>query len=496
MSAKLRSQPIPVVPHTRIEEESDLDKIYHRVKTLGKGGFGVVYKAVHRQSGRHWAIKIIHKEKAGSSAIRNLEREVNIMKMVQHEHIVKLHEVYETSKQMYLVMELCDGGEILIDLKNRGSYTENQTRTIMKRLASAVAYLDDHNIVHRDLKLANILLKKSGDERSLNIKVSDFGLACIVLDQSGYAMMQTTCGTPLYMAPEVINDLGYTRKCDVWSIGVIMYMLLCGEGPFIADDEDKLFELIKKGEITFNQPIWKTVSDSAKELLQRILCVNTAKRYTAKEILNHSWITGSEGSDGPTALELMRIMNEEKKTVEQDNSPSEYNESKENQEVGVTFSREGIAPNKINPDYQNGLSVESFSAMQRASSTPSNLNNVGKTPQSPPIAIRSPTINTQISNQSNRIGSNARKTGRSVSSGGKARNNGAIDKHGVESARSHSFAYVPNTKQAESHRRLNIPPNSITRSNSNPPQMRGYTRINSPSSTVPKLPPVSSVRKR
>ncbi|EDV26912.1 uncharacterized protein TRIADDRAFT_49991 [Trichoplax adhaerens] len=291
MSAKLRSQPIPVVPHTRIEEESDLDKIYHRVKTLGKGGFGVVYKAVHRQSGRHWAIKIIHKEKAGSSAIRNLEREVNIMKMVQHEHIVKLHEVYETSKQMYLVMELCDGGEILIDLKNRGSYTENQTRTIMKRLASAVAYLDDHNIVHRDLKLANILLKKSGDERSLNIKVSDFGLACIVLDQSGYAMMQTTCGTPLYMAPEVINDLGYTRKCDVWSIGVIMYMLLCGEGPFIADDEDKLFELIKKGEITFNQPIWKTVSDSAKELLQRILCVNTAKRYTAKEILNHSWIT-------------------------------------------------------------------------------------------------------------------------------------------------------------------------------------------------------------
>ncbi|XP_077625303.1 serine/threonine-protein kinase 33 isoform X2 [Crocuta crocuta] len=248
---------------------------------------------------------------AGSSAVKLLEREVNILKSVKHEHIIHLEQVFETPKKMYLVMELCEDGELKEILDRKGHFSENETRWIIQSLASAIAYLHNKDIVHRDLKLENIMVKSSfiddNNEMNLNIKVTDFGLAVKKQGRSE-AMLQTTCGTPIYMAPEVINAHDYSQQCDIWSIGVIMYILLYGEPPFLASSEEKLFELIRKGELHFEDPVWDSISDCAKSVLKQLMKVDPAHRITAKELLDNQWLTGNILSSArPTnVLEMMK----------------------------------------------------------------------------------------------------------------------------------------------------------------------------------------------
>uniref|UniRef100_A0A8D2L6H1 Serine/threonine kinase 33 n=1 Tax=Varanus komodoensis TaxID=61221 RepID=A0A8D2L6H1_VARKO len=269
-------------------------QIYSFGRKLGQGSFGVVIEATHKETGIKWAIKKVNREKAGSSAVKLLEREVSILKRVNHEHIIHLEEVFETPKRMYLVMELCEDGELKEILQKKGQFTENETRHIIQSLASAIAYLHRKDIVHRDLKLENILVKSSDideeNEIKLNIKVTDFGLAVQKMGGSE-SMFQSTCGTPIYMAPEVISAHDYSQQCDVWSIGVIMYMLLCGEPPFIASSEEKLFEVIKKGDLHFKHSTWESIGETAKNVLQLLLKVDPAHRITANELLDSQWIT-------------------------------------------------------------------------------------------------------------------------------------------------------------------------------------------------------------
>ncbi|XP_057408190.1 serine/threonine-protein kinase 33 isoform X4 [Balaenoptera acutorostrata] len=214
-------------------------------------------------------------------------------------------------QKMYLVMELCEDGELKEILDRKGHFSENETRWIIRSLASAIAYLHNKDIVHRDLKLENIMVKSSfidaNDEMNLNIKVTDFGLAVKKQGRSE-AMLQTTCGTPIYMAPEVINAHDYSQQCDIWSIGVIMYILLCGEAPFMASSEEKLFELIRKGELHFKDSVWDSISDSAKSVLKQLMKVDPAHRITAKELLDNQWLTGNILSSArPTnVLEMMK----------------------------------------------------------------------------------------------------------------------------------------------------------------------------------------------
>uniref|UniRef100_A0A670XTH7 Serine/threonine kinase 33 n=1 Tax=Pseudonaja textilis TaxID=8673 RepID=A0A670XTH7_PSETE len=214
-------------------------------------------------------------------------------KRVNHEHIIHLEEVFETPKRVYLIMELCEDGELKEILQRKGQFSENETRHIIQSLASAIAYLHKKDIVHRDLKLENILVKSSDideeNEMKLNIKVTDFGLAVQKMGGSE-SMFQSTCGTPIYMAPEVIFAHDYSQQCDVWSIGVIMY-ILSGEPPFMASSEEKLFEVIKKGDLHFKQPIWQTVNKAAKNILRLLLKVDPAHRITANELLDCQWIT-------------------------------------------------------------------------------------------------------------------------------------------------------------------------------------------------------------
>nr|XP_020645548.1 serine/threonine-protein kinase 33 isoform X1 [Pogona vitticeps]XP_020645549.1 serine/threonine-protein kinase 33 isoform X1 [Pogona vitticeps]XP_020645550.1 serine/threonine-protein kinase 33 isoform X1 [Pogona vitticeps]XP_020645551.1 serine/threonine-protein kinase 33 isoform X1 [Pogona vitticeps] len=283
------------IPHTRIDDGAAIQEIYSFGRKLGQGSFGVVIEVTHKETGIKWAIKKVNREKAGSSAVKLLEREVSILKAVNHEHIIHLEEVFETPKRVYLVMELCEDGELKEILQRRGQFTENETRHIIQSLASAIAYLHRKDIVHRDLKLENILVKSSDideeNEMKLNIKVTDFGLAVQKMGGSE-SMFQSTCGTPIYMAPEVISAHDYSQQCDVWSIGVIMYMLLCGDPPFIGSSEEKLFEIIKKGDLQFKHSVWESVSEAARNVLQLLLKVDPAHRITANELLDCQWITG------------------------------------------------------------------------------------------------------------------------------------------------------------------------------------------------------------
>ncbi|XP_071942026.1 serine/threonine-protein kinase 33-like [Antedon mediterranea] len=305
------------IAHTRIEDESVIEKTYAFGNKVGAGSFGVVIEAMQINRDKKVAIKIINKEKAGSSAVKLLEREVGIMKIVKHQYIVHLKEVYETSKKMYLVMEFCGEGDLQRMLDNSKTFSETDTQTIVKRLSSAVAYLHKNDIVHRDIKLENILLSKDHDnpEDKLNIKLSDFGLSIVKGGVGSDAMMQTMCGTPIYMAPEVINNQGYSQQCDVWSIGVIAYLLISGAPPFNGRDEESLYTAIRKGEVEFSGPIWQDVSEEAKNAIQGLTKLDPAHRLTANELLNHPWMLGEKlkGNERTNVLEMMKQMMLEEK---------------------------------------------------------------------------------------------------------------------------------------------------------------------------------------
>nr|XP_031315952.1 serine/threonine-protein kinase 33 isoform X3 [Camelus dromedarius] len=313
------------VPHIRMDDGAAIQEIYTFGRILGQGSFGMVIEAIDKETETKWAIKKVNKEKAGRSAVKLLEQEVNILKSVKHQHIIHLEQVFETPKKMYLVMELCEDGELKEILDRKGHFSENETKWIIRSLASAIAYLHNKDIVHRDLKLENIMVKSSfidgNDEMNLNIKVTDFGLAVKKQGRSE-AMLQTTCGTPIYMAPEVINAHDYSQQCDIWSIGVIMYILLCGEPPFMASSEEKLFELIRKGELNFKKSVWDSISDSAKSVLKQLMKVDPAHRITAKELLDNQWLT-------PTVYEKTFSVPSKKENMDDlDTSYSSYTSSR------------------------------------------------------------------------------------------------------------------------------------------------------------------------
>ncbi|KAM9817677.1 serine/threonine-protein kinase 33 [Neosynchiropus ocellatus] len=298
------------VPHIRLGTDADLKNLYTYGRKLGQGSFGVVYEATHNETGTEWAIKEVRRPEPGSSKVKLLEQEIKILKQVNHPHIIHLKEVYETAKKIYLVTELCVGGELRHLLQRKKLFTEDETRQIISSLAHAIVYLHKRDIVHRDLKLENILVKNSlnEDDRSrINIKVTDFGLAIKTGGVGIENMMRDACGTLTYMAPEMMSGRGYSHLCDVWSVGVIMHTLLCGEPPFVCKTKTTLLEVIMKEEVKYHGPVWTAVSRSAKDLLSSLLKVDPGYRMSANQLLENPWITGDVNCPAlPTnVLELM-----------------------------------------------------------------------------------------------------------------------------------------------------------------------------------------------
>mmetsp|Transcript_4013 Transcript_4013/g.7750 ORF Transcript_4013/g.7750 Transcript_4013/m.7750 type:complete len:463 (-) Transcript_4013:266-1654(-) len=282
-------------------EKKDVKTKYDLKGTLGEGSFAVVKKGVNKITGEEFAIKVIDKKSLGSdsSSESDMENEIDILCKINHRNIVQLFEIYETPSYLYLVMELVTGGELFDSVVEKGFYSEKDAAEVMRDVVLAIQYLHSKNVVHRDLKPEN-LLYSTNDEATRIIKVADFGLAK-VFDTSGTPdmTMVTTCGTPGYVAPEVLKGGGYGKAVDLWSVGVILYILLCGFPPFYNENTSMLFEQIMEGDFDFPSPYWDDISDSAKSLVKGLLTVDAKKRLTCEECLEHPWLKGLTANAAP-----------------------------------------------------------------------------------------------------------------------------------------------------------------------------------------------------
>jgi len=264
----------------RIEDKYDLGKV------IGRGAFSEVKEGTRKQNGKKYAVKCISKKLIDKKELALLEREIDIMKKLQHPNIIQLMEVVDTQDTLYLILEYASGGELFDAIVNKGFYGEADAAKIIKQILEAIKYVHNHGIAHRDLKPENLLLIKGEDGGAEVIKIADFGLS----KDFGQEQLQTSCGTPDYVAPEVLLGEPYDMAVDVWSIGVISYVLLCGFPPFYGDSQKELFENIMNGRFDFPDPEWSEVSDLAKGFIKKILVVDPEKRATAEQCLEDPWL--------------------------------------------------------------------------------------------------------------------------------------------------------------------------------------------------------------
>uniref|UniRef100_A0A8C1G1U5 Protein kinase domain-containing protein n=1 Tax=Cyprinus carpio TaxID=7962 RepID=A0A8C1G1U5_CYPCA len=261
---------------------------YRLEKTLGKGQTGLVKLGIHCVTCQKVAIKIVNREKLSESVLMKVEREIAILKLIEHPHVLKLHDVYENKKYLYLVLEHVSGGELFDYLVKKGRLTPKEARKFFRQIISALDFCHSHSICHRDLKPENLLL----DEKN-NIRIADFGMASL---QVGDSLLETSCGSPHYACPEVIRGEKYDgRKADVWSCGVILFALLVGALPFDDDNLRNLLEKVKLG--VFHMPHF--IPPDCQNLLKGMIEVDATKRLTLEQIQKHTWYIGGKNEPEP-----------------------------------------------------------------------------------------------------------------------------------------------------------------------------------------------------
>ncbi|KAG6587383.1 CAMK/CAMK1 protein kinase [Phytophthora cinnamomi] len=265
-------------------------RFYKLGRKLGSGAFSVVHIATHRETRKQVAVKCIAKASLGIQDVHSLKQEVEVMSSLNHPNIVPLLDYFEEDRYYYIVTPLCTGGELFDDLVKRKSYTEEDARVLMRKLASAIDYLHSRGIVHRDLKPENILLKTSAPDAE--VMIADFGFA---RPMNG-SRRGTACGTPGYVAPEVVQGEPYGAEVDCWSLGVILFILLCGYPPFPGSNHATVLNKVVKAEYKFESPYWDDVSDEAKDLVSELLTVDRTKRLDASGILAHPWMDETRAS--------------------------------------------------------------------------------------------------------------------------------------------------------------------------------------------------------
>ncbi|XP_061885591.1 serine/threonine-protein kinase BRSK2-like isoform X7 [Entelurus aequoreus] len=261
---------------------------YRLEKTLGKGQTGLVKLGVHCVTYQKVAVKIVNREKLSESVLMKVEREIAILKLIEHPHVLKLHDVYENKKYLYLVLEHVSGGELFDYLVKKGRLTPKEARKFFRQIISALDFCHSHSICHRDLKPENLLL----DEKN-NIRIADFGMASL---QVGESLLETSCGSPHYACPEVIRGEKYDgRKADAWSCGVILFALLVGALPFDDDNLRNLLEKVKLG--VFHMPHF--IPPDCQNLLRGMIEVDASKRLTLEEIQKHTWYLAGKNEPEP-----------------------------------------------------------------------------------------------------------------------------------------------------------------------------------------------------
>lgn len=289
---------------------------YTLVKELGRGATSCVFKCDQKGTDEHWAVKIINK---------NVDKkvvcsEIGILLCLKNEHVIRLKEVFETPAQIYLVLELVTGGELFDRIVSQGFYSEKKAAQAVRDMLLGVKFLHQNGVVHRDLKPENLLYKSMADDSKL--LVADFGLSRVIEPE---VQMSTVCGTPGYCAPEMLRGNVYTPAVDMWSIGVITYILLCGYEPFFADDEKTMYKKIIKGDYKFDSPFWDEISENAKDLVRKLLHLNPKERLTASQALKHPWVKdgAAKDEDMTTTVEKMKEFNARRRMKRPWKTPSE-----------------------------------------------------------------------------------------------------------------------------------------------------------------------------
>jgi len=266
-------------------------------KILGQGLCGDVVLVHGKIDKRRYALKTIRKTKVPASKLQQLTAEVEIYLTLDHPNIARLHDVYETEAEISLLTECCEGGELYFRLQKRGVYTDADAADSTRQMLRAVGYLHSHRIVHRDLKLENFLYES--EDTNSQLKLIDFGFAKL-WDPS--TLMMASCGSIAYVSPDVLCGKGYTNKCDLWSLGVIVWMLLAGYPPFHGD-EKVMMQKIKAGQADWSHKSrWKPVSEDAIDFVKLLLNKDAQLRPEAQEALQHRWLTRGQQASAPVSL--------------------------------------------------------------------------------------------------------------------------------------------------------------------------------------------------
>ncbi|XP_010274773.1 PREDICTED: phosphoenolpyruvate carboxylase kinase 1-like isoform X1 [Nelumbo nucifera] len=265
-----------------------LKRDYQVCEEVGRGRFGTVYRCFSPDSGDFFACKTIDKRLLSDSVDREcLEKEAKIMHLLKgNPNVVQLFNVYEDDNYLHMVMELCNSSD-LYDRVSKRIFSEVEAAAVMLPLMEAIAHCHRRGVAHRDIKPDNVLF----DDRN-RLKLADFGSAdCLHEERS----MRGVVGTPYYVAPEVLSGRDYSEKVDVWSAGVIMYIMLAGIPPFYGDSATEIFDAVLRANLRFPTRIFHSVSPAAKDLLRKMLCKDVSRRFSAEQVLRHPWITSGGG---------------------------------------------------------------------------------------------------------------------------------------------------------------------------------------------------------
>lgn len=320
-----------------------LPQRYELISKLGDGTFSIVYKAYDHVLGKKVALKIVRKldtatsntyvdpkvvEQSRATSRSNILQEIQLMRRLKHPNIVQLLDFYESSEHCFLAMELLEGGELFEQIVKLTYFSEDLSRHVIVQVAEAIRFMHEEcGIVHRDIKPENLLfeeidiipsnnpVRRMYDENKMDegvfrpgiggggigrVAIADFGLSKILWDDN----TKTPCGTVGYAAPEIVRDEHYSKSVDMWALGCVLYTILCGFPPFYDESIQTLSEKVSRGQYTFLSPWWDEISDSAKDLVSHLLCVEVDKRYTIEQFFEHPWVRGEHARAPPTPLTM------------------------------------------------------------------------------------------------------------------------------------------------------------------------------------------------
>ncbi|VFQ85411.1 unnamed protein product [Cuscuta campestris] len=276
---------------------AELNRSYRVCEEIGRGRFGVVFKCYSPDSGEAFAVKSIEKRLIADDSVDRqcLFNEAKVMlRLSSNPYALRIFDVFEDDDHLHLVFELCASSDLFHRISSRPVFSEAEALTVMAPLMEAIAHCHRLGVAHRDIKPENVLYNEWGE-----MKLADFGSAeCFGEGQ----LMSGVVGTPYYVAPEVLAGRDYTEKVDVWSAGVILYIMLAGVPPFYGDSAEKIFEAVLRANLRFPLRIFSAVSPGAKDLLRRMLCKDVSRRFSAEQVLRHPWMTSNGESRGVGVL--------------------------------------------------------------------------------------------------------------------------------------------------------------------------------------------------